>query len=527
LGQTKSQCARHQRTIEQFDPIVEAGNMKGMHRESFDVVVIGGGPGGAAVATLVALQGHRVLLLERSIFPRHQIGESLLPTTIHGICSMLGVRDEIIEAGFTHKLGGSFLWGKNPNPWNFTFGQSPALKAMGFTHAYQVERARFDTILLRNAVRQGVDVRESHTVLKTITHDDRVCGVVFRDSHGCEQEARARFVVDASGHQGRFHTLAGERMFSPFFRNVAVYAYFTNGKRLPAPYQGNILSSAFQHGWFWYIPLTETLTSVGAVIDRARYDKVKSAPEALLNSMIRKSPVVSDLLSGATRVTDGIYGKVRVRKDYSYENTRFWRPGLALIGDAACFIDPLFSSGVHLATYAALQVARAINTVLGGLIDEARCFGEFERRYRKEYQHFCDLVTAFYHQHVDENSYFWVARKILKTDQRHETSHESFLRLVAGASHAERDFAASAAIASPQEIFGDFLRATEDEKRHIASLAFHGRQRELEEPIFEGGLVPSRDGFHWCESDTVGERPPDKGQAAPLGVHAPAAGPQA
>jgi halogenation protein CepH len=473
--------------------------------ESFDVVVIGGGPGGATVATLVALQGHRVLLLERSTFPRHQIGESLLPTTIHGICGMLGVRADIKQAGFTYKAGGSFLWGKNPQPWNFTFGQSPALSGMGFTHAYQVERAKFDNILLRNAERRGVDVRENHAVLATLTEDARVCGVVFRDSTGHERQVRARFVVDASGHQGKFHAQVGERSFSPFFRNIAVYGYFAGGKRMPAPRQGNILSSAFPHGWFWYIPLTETLTSVGAVIDRAYYDKVKTSPEALLALMIGSSPVVSDLLSGATRLTDGIYGKVRVRMDYSYDNTRFWRPGLALIGDAACFIDPLFSSGVHLATYAALQVARAINSVLGERVDESRCFEEFERRYRKEYQHFYDLVTAFYHHHVDEESYFWVARKILATEQRDEASKESFLRLVAGASHAERDFVASTAAASPEETFRTFLHATEDEKRHIASLAFHGRQRDIEEPLFEGGLVPSQDGFHWCEPGAIGQ----------------------
>jgi len=479
------------------------------NEESFDVVVIGGGPGGATAGTLVALQGHSVLLLEKERFPRHQIGESLLPTTIHGICGMLGVRDEVMRAGFTKKLGGSFMWGTNPQPWNFSFGQSPSLTALGLTHAYQVERARFDEILLRNATRRGVDVREGHTAVSIVKENERACGVRFRDDQGRDRIARAGFIVDASGHRGGFHAETGERVYSEFFRNVAVYAYFEGALRFPPPREGNILSSAFPHGWFWYIPLSSTLTSVGAVIDRAHYDSIKDNQgdnEELLREMISACPPVAQLLGNAQRVTEGIYGEVRVRMDYSYDNACLWRPGLVQIGDAACFIDPLFSSGVHLATYAALQAARAINTVLQRgadearrPIDEARCFTEFEHRYRKEYRHFLDLVSAFYEIHVDETSYFWVARKILATEHR-ESSPEAFLRLVAGASQAAHDFRPEVSPdTAPEAAFRAFLHATEDEKKHIASLAFHGHRDEIEQPLFEGGLVPSLDGFHWSE----------------------------
>lgn len=483
--------------------------------EWFDVIVMGGGPGGTTAATLVALQGHRVLLLEKERFPRHQIGESLLPTTIHGICGMLGARNEVMRAGFTKKLGGSFLWGSNPQPWNFSFGQSPSLTALGLTHAYQVERARFDEILLRNASRRGVDVRESHTAVSILTENERACGVSFIDDQGHERTARSHFIVDASGHRGGFHAETGERIYSEFFRNVAVYAYFEGAMRLPPPREGNILSSAFSHGWFWFIPLSSTLTSVGAVIDRAHYDSIKNdhgGNEQLLREMIRACPPVAQLLGNAQRVTGGLYGEVRVRMDYSYDSASFWRPGLVRIGDAACFIDPLFSSGVHLATYAALQAARAINTVLKGNavetrypIEEARCFTEFEHRYRKEYRHFFDLVSAFYELHVDENSYFWVARKILATEHR-ETSPEAFLRLVAGASQAAHDFHPEVSDTTAEEAFRAFLRATEDEKKHVASLAFHGHRDEIEQPLLAGGLVPSLDGFHWREPNEPSDR---------------------
>ena len=110
--------------------------------------------------------------------------------------------------------------------------------------------------------------------------------------------------------------------------------------------------------------------------------------------------MIRDYLSGAKRVTEGEYGKLRVRKDYSYHHTKFWRPGMVLIGDAACFVDPVFSSGVHLATYSALLAARSINSVLAGTVDEAAAFAEFEGRYRREYGVFYEFLTSFYDMHV-------------------------------------------------------------------------------------------------------------------------------
>src|SRR5262249_36533399 len=137
-----------------------------------------------------------------------------------------------------------------------------------------------------------------------------------------------------------------------------------------------------------------------------------------------------------TRVTDGQYGRFRVRKDYSYLSSRFWRPGCALIGDAACFVDPIFSTGVHLATYSALLAARSVNSVLRDGLPEDRCFAEFEARYRMEYQTIYSFMMGFYDVHQDEESYFWNARKILNTT---EHGNEAFIRLVSGISTAEAD----------------------------------------------------------------------------------------
>ena len=176
---------------------------KGVNEEA-DVVVVGGGPGGSTLATLVAMRGHHVVLLEKEKFPRWQIGESLLPSTVHGICRLTGVADELAKAGFTKKRGGTFRWGANPEPWTFAFSISP--KMTGETsYAYQVERSKFDQILLDHARHTGVDVREQHTVTGVIDDSDRVRGVTYTDTDGNEGTIHAKYVVDASGNKSRIH----------------------------------------------------------------------------------------------------------------------------------------------------------------------------------------------------------------------------------------------------------------------------------------------------------------------------------
>ena len=159
-----------------------------MTTTDWDVIVVGGGPGGSTAATLTALDGHRVLLLERGTLPRYQIGESLLPSTIHGVLPLLGVRDEVANAGFVRKNGGTFRWGSSPDPWTFRFSASPGMVELG-AYGFQVERMKFDDILLRNARSKGVDVRQNHRVTGVLEDGDRVTGVRFTDPDGVDHEA--------------------------------------------------------------------------------------------------------------------------------------------------------------------------------------------------------------------------------------------------------------------------------------------------------------------------------------------------
>ncbi|MFI5916511.1 tryptophan 7-halogenase [Dactylosporangium sp. NPDC051541] len=487
--------------------------------EQFDVIVVGGGPAGSTLASLVRMKGARVLLLEREVFPRYQIGESLLPATVHGVCRLLGVTDVLAAAGFPVKRGGTFRWGARKQAWTFSFAVSPRV-ASPTSYAYQVERSKFDKILLDNAVRLGVDVRQGHTVTGIIEAGERVQGVRFTGPDGTEGRATARFVVDASGNTSRLHpNTGGRREYSQYFRSLALFGYFEGGKRLPEPISGNIVSAAFDSGWFWYIPLSSTLTSVGAVVHRSMAEKVQGDPETALNALIKECPMIDDLLENATRVTSGQYGKLRVRKDYSYHNTRFWRPGLILIGDAACFVDPVFSSGVHLATYSALLAARSINSILAGTVAEEPALHEFEARYRREYSVFYEFLTSFYQMNRDEDSYFWEAKRITRSE--HYTEFESFVELVAGVASGETALSdAQSMVEHLTKRADELASAVEDvaggepggasamlrssvvkqamhEGSQVQMRALLGEAAVREAPLFPGGLVPSLDSLTW------------------------------
>ncbi|GIF40070.1 tryptophan 7-halogenase [Actinoplanes xinjiangensis] len=479
--------------------------------ETFDVVVVGGGPAGSTAATVVAMRGHRVMLLEKETFPRYQIGESLLPSTVHGICRILGVTDEVGRAGFTVKNGGTFRWGRNPEPWRFSFAMSPRLPEPTST-ALQVERAKFDHILLRNAARVGVDVREQCQVRGVIEADGRVQGVEYTDAGGARHTVHARYVVDASGNTSRIHgRVGGSRVYSDFFRNLAVFGYFAGGDRLPQPNAGNIFCAAFDAGWLWYIPLRDNLTSVGAVVSAEHRAAVQGDPRAVWRSMIEACPEISSKLVGVPVATEQPYDQVRVRKDYSYWKQSFSSPGMLLVGDAACFVDPVISSGVHLATYGALLAARSINACLDGAVPEQRSLAEFEARYRREYALFYEFLMSFYDMQSDESSYFWQAKRVTAVDA---TEAAAFAELVGGLVPGEAgvglrltesaaDLAGAVGrLATAGDRHNPLAAArtvgeTFRQGRNLQEEALYGGPLDDTEPPVPGGLALAKDGLGW------------------------------
>jgi halogenation protein CepH len=355
---------------------------------------------------------------------------------------------------------------------------------------------------------------------------DRVVGVRFRDSGGVERSVTAPYVVVASGNTGALAKGIGRRVLSDFFQNIALFGYYEGGRRLPAPNEGNILCAAFDEGWFWYIPLSSTLTSVGAVVARENIGTIQAGRAAAMDRFIASCPLIADCLATASRVTEGRYRDLRVRKDYSYCNSVFWEPGAVLVGDAACFVDPVFSTGVHLATYSGVLAARSINTRLAGELTEDACFREFESRYRREFSIFYQFLQSMYDINRDESSYFWSARKLVGSG---DTDMEAFVDLVAGVSGPEWEPVQAAG--SPAKRFGTALAdaAAEDSRdqggivfsgagvrllgsalREASDLQARGALADTSESLvpavalFPGGLIPSADGLRWRQPDGAG-----------------------
>ena len=459
--------------------------------EPFDAIVIGGGPAGSTTAGLLAKRGVRVLLLERERFPREHVGESLLPASLP-ILEELGVRQAVEDAGFLKKYGATMVWGTSPDPWSWYFQETNRT----YPHAYQVVRSQFDEILLRHVAGLGVDVREEHRVLELLREGDRVTGVSFEDASGVRSEATARVVVDASGQQALVANALGLQEWDEFFRNLAVYGYFRDAERLPAPDENNILVEAHPDGWCWTIPLHDGRSSVGVVVDaeRAR-ERIESGDlGAFLEEHIAAAPRTAALVANAT-----LEGPPTAVRDWSYVASSLIGEGYVLAGDAACFIDPLFSSGVHLAMNAGVLASAYVTTLLEDepLAIEARPV--YERLYLQQYEHFRELAKLFYSSNRTADSYFWEARR-LDPEAADLPAREAFVNAVAGQPAAGYERVVLDRGEAP-EAFVAAVRGSEDRRAQRQQIAEENRPtvagaipRLVEgielvvEPVLEGGV---------------------------------------
>ena len=324
-----------------------------------DVLVVGGGPAGSTAAALLAEHGWKVILLEKDRHPRFHIGESLLPMNLP-LFDRLGVRGEI-EAIAMMKFGAEL---NSPHHgWKQTFLFCDALDK-SWPHAYQVPRAAFDDILLRNCARKGAVVVE----------ECRVTNVEFPDNGGCVVSAtakdggvgtwHARYLVDASGRDTLLASQLGIKRRNPRHSSAALYGHFTGVKRLPGRDEGNISIFWFEHGWFWQIPLPDGITSIGAVCSPRYLKSRRSTPAEFLLETIALCPLLEERMRAARLVSP-----VTATGNYSYQAERMAGNRYVMVGDAYAFIDPVFSSGVFFAMNSAVLGAE---TVDGALRDPVR-----------------------------------------------------------------------------------------------------------------------------------------------------------
>jgi flavin-dependent dehydrogenase len=358
-----------------------------------DVLVIGGGPAGSAASIVLAERGHRVVQLEKSRHPRFHIGESLLPANLP-LFERLGVADEINAIGM-QKWGAEFV-----SPWHGGRGETFSFaegwnKSLPFS--YQVRRSEFDEILIRRSARQGAQVFEGCRVrdvewLPEGHPDGMRMRVEAENDDGSTGTWLARYVMDASGRD----TFLGNRLKTKHrndkHNSAALFGHFRHAERYPEEKRaGNISIYWFEHGWFWFIPLNDGVTSIGAVV-WPYYMKSRKVPvrEFFLDTIAMCAPLAARL-TNAELVSD-----VEATGNYSYACGQSHGPGYVLVGDAFTFIDPMFSSGVLMAMVNGVAGAEALDTCLRQPEHYAAAMKKFDRVVRhgpKEYSWFIYRIT--------------------------------------------------------------------------------------------------------------------------------------
>jgi flavin-dependent dehydrogenase len=344
-------------------------------QRSFEVVIIGGGPAGSALAALLAKAGRRVALFERRAFPRFHVGESLIPA-VNLTLERLGLLEAMDARGFVRKHGVQFFSPRGPSrPFYFAEVEDPRLHS-----TWQVLRSDFDQMLLEHAVAAGAQAFTQTPVFDVAMEDGAAKGVILGD----DSVVRADVVVDASGQNGLLAQRFGGRDHIAGLENTSVFAHYKDVVLDPGIDAGSTLIYRLDGGaWLWLIPLP-CVVSIGLVAHAQRIGAFGGSAAAMLDNAIERNPFLRERLVDAERTID-----VRAVRDFSYRANRDGGPGWLRIGDALGFIDPIYSTGLFLSLFSAELAAAAIER-------EPRDFAGFAADYQRAFERFLVLVRAFY-----------------------------------------------------------------------------------------------------------------------------------
>ncbi len=351
----------------------------------YDVAIIGGGPAGSIAGALLARAGRRVIVFEREKFPRFHIGESLLPFSMKAF-TRLGLHEKFLRAGFMKKHGGEILGACSEPGTKFYFKDGYRSQT---DHAYQVTRGDFDKLLLDHAAECGAEVHEDTSVDRVQFSKDDV-ELAIR-SNGSSQSIRARYVIDASGRASMLGRQFQIKKTYSHLQKLSIFAHYDGVWRAEG-IDGTltVLLRAIDR-WFWLIPLTAERTSIGVVLDSEAFRKSKLSAEDFLEQALAEQPIIAKRMINTRRVS-----QVYVEADFSYRSARLHGDRWLLAGDAAGFIDPIFSSGVFLAVFSGEQCADVLHEVLAHPRKTKRLLARYERAVNRAMDIYLRFVDAWY-----------------------------------------------------------------------------------------------------------------------------------
>jgi flavin-dependent dehydrogenase len=356
-----------------------------MNLAMYDVAIIGGGPAGSTAAALLARASRRVIVVEREKFPRFHIGESLLPFSMQAF-TRLGLHEKLLRAGFMKKFGGEIVGACSETGTKFYFKDGYRSQT---DHAYQVTRGDFDKVLLDHAAECGAEVHEETSVDQIVFSKEDVELTVR--SNGSSSLVRAHYLVDASGRASVLGRHFKIKKTYGHLQKLSIFAHYRGVWRAEG-IDGTLtaLIRAIDR-WFWLIPLTAERTSVGVVLDSEIFRKSKLSAEDFLEQALAEQPIIAKRMTNARRVS-----QVYVEADFSYRSTRLHGDRWLLAGDAAGFIDPIFSSGVFLAVFSGERAADSLNEVLDHPRRAKRLFAHYERAVNRAMDVYLRFVNAWY-----------------------------------------------------------------------------------------------------------------------------------
>lgn len=356
---------------------------------TYDCVVLGAGPAGSTVATLVAAEGHRTLLVERAKFPRPHVGESLMPET-YWIFERLGILPLLNRNDYARKVGVQFVnsTGKESAPFYFRSHDDREC-----SETWHVDRADFDKLMYDNAAQHGVECRDETRALDVLMDGDQAIGVRLQTPEGKVCQVKSRVVVDATGQQSFLAAKLGLKRMNPNLRKTSIWGHFRGGV---VDTQGGgvktvILQTTEKRGWFWYIPQVDDMVSVGLVGDNDYLLRGRGSPAEVFAEELSQCATLADWLSEA-EPADGF----RVVKEFSYTTDRSAGDGWVLVGDAWGFIDPIYSSGVYFALKSGELAADAILDGLRTNDLSQNVLGRWVEDFSRQSNLIRKLVHAFY-----------------------------------------------------------------------------------------------------------------------------------